>query len=468
MITQTQLAVGSSNDVFKSKSEPRFEQFWIRDLGFSLKVRKLELLSALPAAERLLVAILRGDRDMACSSLSSRDHDFGAQLVKLVRANDFANLVLERIFELDLTQELSPLQDELRQPLLPHLTQMASLEVALSSSRERQFANILDILEQHSSDLLWVKGVHLSRTVYSKKQFRNHGDFDVIVRHKSIEAVLKTLQRAGFHCLPGSAYTNQLGAGPTDDHLDKFLVPSPDWIPVSALTMKNGLRPAPLDIKVGALDRGIQCREIDRIFDQAMEGICLGRKYFAPSLVDHLMISLRNLERDRFVGWKTLLDVSLLSASINRSDSWNVFMARCKIEGIQISAWMGLSLVAERLGTAIPSSVLEALAPSNSIILKYCVFTANPHFVWNVNSLPMLIWNALVSEDRMRKLSILARSLLPDRVFLSKYYLRGNRLTLMQHITCLMWHWLVLLLPAGIVRRSFGQILWHQSTDSNN
>lgn len=77
----------------------------------------------------------------------------------------------------------------------------------------------------------------------------------------------------------------------------------------------------------------------------------------------------------------------------------------------------------------------------------------------------MLLLSALAGENRKRKVDMLARSWLPGLKFLSGYYNRGKALSTLDRLRCLLLHWIVMILPAGVVRRTFGPQIWRVHYD---
>jgi len=436
----------------------KFNQIFVRNLGFSLKIYRLLPVTNLPSDERLLCALIGKSKETALALLELKtDKNFIEDFVALVERTGFAGLVLNELFELEIINEFN--QNFYNGDLKPSekLAQLAARESANHRQNESKFRDVLVILEQHLQSILWIKGAHLCRAIYPEPQFRQFGDFDVIVHPSSVERVIETLEQNTFISTPNAANCNQFGAGPTLHSRDLFLSPRADWIPTSAVTMKQGTK-YDIDIKLGPFDRGLQIRELDRLFSDAVDGSCMKHNYKAPCNVDHLMIMLRNLEKDRFRNWKSLLDVHLLSNQLSKDEkNWQIFLERCDREAVKTSAWVGLSLVVDRFATAVPSAVIDKLQPG---LLNSLSFLASPTFTWNSCGLPSLLFNAITSEDWSRKFLILASSFFPSVAFLSQYYKEGKTLKKTDIVLYTLVHWCVLVLPAGVTRRTFGRKLW--------
>jgi len=441
-------------------------QFWIRDPGFNLRLYKIVPQENLPVHEQLFAAIMRQDGRAAQELLRQKsDGQWSSvrpDLIKLVEETQFAGLVQERMYACGLAAQLNAaLIDPLRPlPFTTEISQMATKEVLIHNQLMLQFARVLSLLGSLSDKLLWIKGAQLCQAVYPIRHYRYFGDLDVVVPTGQLNELYRTLVKVGYNHVPESAFCHQEGVGPTNSDADFILRPSSDWIPASALTMVHTDLPL-IDIKMGPIDSGLQAVGLTRMFDQSGTFDCCGRSYRGPSLPDQLLISLFHLRKDSFKPWKTLVDIDLLVRKINASPHlWSQFSQACLEEGMKSAAWTGLGMASERLATPVPPQVIELLQPATRLS-KYLCFVGSSQFVWNSSSLAMLLFNAAISEDRVRKLKVLAASWLPPRSFLLDYYAPGARMVTPFTVPiCLVLHWLVLTLPAGLVRRTIGQWIW--------
>jgi hypothetical protein len=157
-----------------------------------------------------------------------------------------------------------------------------------------------------------------------------------------------------------------------------------------------------------------------------------------------------------------LLDIKLLSEKINETpENWNEFIRRCRVEGVSTACCAGLSLAVDRLGLAgVEKPIAETNAVDQGIARRVFSFTVTPLFYWNTSSLPMLLVNAFLADDSSRKMSVLKRSFVPDKKFLANYYFGKQNVNSIELSLGLLLHWLVLFLPGGLIRRTFGPRIW--------
>lgn len=458
---------------------PDLTKFWVRSLGFSNEFTHIKTLEQLSAAERLFAALLRDDCAAAQAIFAGKDDlkTVCEALAELVRIESLACIIYERLVKLGLLQEFQRSNEPSIAEALASIRRMSMVNASNHYQLEQKFSRVLSVTSDFRDHALWVKGAHLSRTVYEPAYFRHFGDLDVIVEPSQLEPFVESLRSAGFTSFHSPAYCNQLGVGPVNRPFDVIRVPLPGWIPTGAITMNRQSDGGLVDIKVGPFERGVQAIEFDRMFAEAEKAACLGTSYLGPSRPDHLVIMVCNFAKNRFKTWRTLLDIHMLTISLNQTPgSWQRFVAICKTESVSVAAWVSLRIAADRLHTPIPDSVLRELAPRESVFTTLFSFTIEPAFVWNSTSLPMMLLNASVSADRKRKFDLLSRSILPSAEFLSAYYGKGQSgssvsddpaslnsrapMRPIDYLRYLLMHWYVLLLPAGFVRRTFGQQWW--------
>lgn len=350
--------------------------------------------------------------------------------------------------------------DQLPQKELEQLTKFARREAADQKMSDKLFSQVLQILKSVSSQIIWIKGTSLSRTIYQGDNQRVAGDFDAVVHSSKFSETHHLLRAHQFIEIKDPGFCNQLGVGPTESAEQLLLAPHPSLIPNSVTTMFLESWP-PIDLKLGPLDRGIQMCDIDKFFEEAEQLNIQGQVFFGPCRVDQMMICLHTFAKDRFSIWKNLFDIHLLANEFSKApELWQELVVRCKRESIEASAWASLVVSVDRLATVVPNSVLVQLEPPQDWCSRALTFAISPYFVWNANSLIMLLLNALTSSDRSRKLTLLFHSFFPSRNFIANYYNGGRHCNPLLAVALTVVHWLVIILPGGIVRKTFGKMLW--------
>ncbi|HEY9713102.1 MAG TPA: nucleotidyltransferase family protein [Chroococcales cyanobacterium] len=438
------------------------QDFLIRQGGNSSSIYKLKPTNQLAIEEQLLCAMLRNDRELSLALINKHDvKQWQPRLLHLVERNGLASAICESVYELRLNDTISDLLQQLRE--------LSSVELVGFERFDAQFLRFLDHISASQSKTIWYKGIALARSVYGDR-LRLSGDFDFIVQIDQLPGLLQALQSCGYEpVLNDTGFCNQLGVGPTNKIEQLFLVPASDFVPSAAIGLSKATWPV-IDMKFNPLDRGIKMVELDRFFSECLPIKWKNRIFLAPGHIDHLMICLVHFEKDRFQGWKWLVDIDMLIDQVNKiPQGWTEFVRRVKLEGVQPAVWGGLTLAVERLGSAVPSSVLSEITPLHTGAFgKLALFTVTPLFYWNTSSLPVLLINALVMDDSTRKLKLLVQSALPSKQFLSDYYWQSGQLNAATFLLCLFIHWLVICLPGGVVRHTFGRVLWaDQKLDLN-
>jgi len=458
------VAGGGATDggIKRSGNRASFERIWLREHGLSIQFSRVRRLNQLSGAEQLLAALLREDREECARILSDYGDDISADFASLVELECMASIVLQRLIDLDIGKALSAASV---QKALAKISRLAVKQVSRQLAFDRYFEKLLHLLSDLNEDVLWIKGAYLCRALYERPEFRQCGDFDIMTRLDRVELIVERLQLAKFKLLTEPAFCNQVGVGPSARPSDLFLSPNPGWAPTSVLALQSTQHPFCVDIKVAPMDRGVQAADLEHFFLQAEQPNYLGLKYRAPCLEDHLLIMLHNYEKDRFRTWRTLMDIHLIAQKLD-TQAWQHFVRRCEVEAISCGAWLGLSIAVDRLKTTVPAAVLESLEPKQSA-RAFFYFIVSSCFVWNTTSLPMLVVNALVSQDRAKKLRLLRGAFLPSREFLNTYYAQPGSRSFAQ-LFQLALHWLVLILPGGAARRILRNKIWRESEHAQN
>lgn len=469
--------------------------------GSSWQPILLRPLAQSPKQDKLISSILSGKAEDARllleQELNQKSTDTNTWLRQFfidAGLGNIAALIYERICYLDLVDIFEA--NETIKSQLNSLRSRAAFSVLEWNRLNENLELIINKLNQYDclSDCLFLKGTSLSRSLYKKPYHRLSCDFDLLTNSKKSGIVLKALAELGF--LPfvsHPGFCQQYGVGPTRSLDDLFLVPSPELEGCHNLTLVKENSPY-IEIKFNPLETGLTMIEAERVFAQSIK---VGKEaaIWAPNPIDHLLIELPHLHKHGLQGWSWLYDIHLLVEEINKEQqvktlidteegskistsdrvektgkeaNWHEFIRRCKVEGIEHSCWAGLALAKDRLGTMVPDTVLEELY-SNSVHGPQ-TYAISTEFIWNCNSLPILLLNALWHGNKDRKFKALKESFLPSKDFLQKYYqtrqTETNHDSWYQHIWHYLVHLLVLILPAGVIRHSIGKQLFSNDRTS--
>lgn len=437
----------------KSKHPEEFARFWVRGHAGSLRFSRLCALLDLSPSEQLFAAILRNDKvESERLITTATDQDFSA-LIEIVEASTFASGILSRLIESDLFNRLSDKAKE-------KIRKLALQGAVNKKASDKTLAMLLDIFEPVRERIVWVKGSALSRTVYSGDDYRASGDIDIVAHPSALVECMQLLERAGFTRVTISGMCSQAGVGPIGRPVDLTLTPHPELIQCTATAFRRGDCPL-IDLKFGPFDRGVQMAELMRFFSDAIEVQANGKPFLIPSLPDNCLIAFDSLAKDRFDNWKTLFDIHLLTVEMAKAPSqWTELLRRIERESLQAAAWISLEMARDRFSSPVPDSVLVQLKPRINMFNCFGCFTVSYPFVWNATSLPVLLMNAGFSSDGKRKRDLLLKAFIPADQFLADYYGGGKPIDPLKHLFYLIVHWLVIIFPGGIIRRTVGQIFW--------
>ncbi len=413
---------------------------------------------------RLIGALLKSDRaaflkvlDQASLKSESLDRFFN----ELYWSN-LPVLMYQLLSELSLTEAIQPLKLSNGNDLIKRIREKAAQATLDYQTKSNQLLQLIDFFDQLIGHVVWLKGTSLSRSLYRQGDHRVSLDFDFVVDDAAKDLLLRCLQDNGFVPIwhePG--YCHQYGVGPVGSFARLALTPTSENEGCHNLSLKRPGWPM-IDLKMHPLDTGLKMKELDRFFLEASKINYSNITLLAPSTIDHLMISLLHFHKHGFCGWGWLYDIQLLATKLGeKPEQWSEFVRRCQYEGIQTSASMGLEAAKYHLSTTIPEDVLRQLRTWQAKLVPGGVMLAtSTEFVWNCNSLPMLLLNALVMGSSQRKMRVLFLSLFPSRQFLSQYYADGKSIVWHNYLLCLVLHWLLLFLPAGLIRRTYGRYIW--------
>ncbi len=410
-------------------------------------------LHQMPIEEQIFAALLREDKSFFESqNIVFSDHWTG--VIALAEQQQMASLMVTVMVDLGLAEILLG-----NKYSLAELKRIATREIINSDCISDRHVEILRKLGPLADQVVFIKGTALAHSVYRNKSMRSHCDLDIVVPEKKFIEVCRVLETSGFQPLTMDAgFCNQKGVGPTQTFADLLLRPANGWTPPAILTFNKPDWPQ-ADLKLSPFDIGMQMAGLEQFFSDSQRIVTNTCSFNVPSFHVQLAVSLYHLNKAHFDSWKYLLDVHLLANKMEAE--WDDFVITCSEEGLRPLAHAGLMLVIDRLHTAVPESVIRSLR-SQSKTSETPVLIIKPSFAWNLNSLPMLMINASTSSDGQRKWNLLLQSLRPSRTFLFTYYFPRNatsRSSLFYPFLLLL-HWLTLLLPGGLVRKTYGSLLW--------
>lgn len=452
--------------------QQRLKRFWIRKNGGSLKIVQIKLLSEQDPGTQMFAAVLR--KDAACIVTILANHDIGQwyrQVFRLIRTTSFAALILHCLQDRALLRQIIDSflsetvaytkSNKLQRRILAKLQRLAMIESLNCEKLNATFAKILSSLHGSTDNVIWIKGASLARSVYAHPEYRTSSDFDCVVRSAALQPTIETLaHNLDYRSAVSPSFCNQIGCGPTANITDFLLSPSSELLQPSPTSLAHPRGWPMIDLKLNPLGRGIAMVELERFFAEAPTIQWRSYRLRIPSTVDQLTIALINLaDKERFNNLRCLFDIHLLVNALNETPHlWQDFLQSCKAEGVEIPCRFGLLLANDYFGSAIPAKVLQELdCGAKSLWLTAAAFMIQPEFVWNSNSLVSLVLSSACTSDAHRRISVLVKAILPTTEFLQKYYASDRPIPT---ALCLIVHWLVLLLPGGIIRRTFGRHVW--------
>jgi len=428
--------------------------------GASFRTVVVARLADLPPHQRLIAALLRDDGAEAGRLIETSGDRLADGFCFDPATGALPALLYARLVESRLSESFSRLRTSDGSDALA-LIRNAAADASVKHARFNEFlGELLGITA--GLRVLFLKGTVFARSLYDEPQQRLSQDFDLLVAQDEAAVVVERLTTAGFRVEwrdPG--HCHQAGVGPSGSLENLSLRPSPLLAPCHNLTLRREGWPY-VELKFDPLETGMRMRELDRLFADARAIEWDGCSLPAPDLLDHLLLSLTHLHKHGFLGWMWLYDIHLMAPRIAGDEAlWGELARRSAVEGVEASAWAALDLARDRLSTPVPDWLLERLAPPSRNPLRrqlaYCVST---EFLWNSASLPMLALNAWLLGDGQRKRSALRQVICPSSSFLESYYAGGRHVSRWQRPFVLMLHWLVVLLPGGLVRRTFGRLFW--------
>ncbi len=311
------------------------------------------------------------DKPKAQRLLSSLSQQQLLRFCGLVRAESFAGLVMCSLHKLQLSQAASDVVLAGTQfqesgiwfglSLTKNLERMSIGESDYFEKFGVSLAAVARKLVSDGVDVLWTKGNTLARTLYEEPEHRRSSDFDLLLRPRDAQHLHNSLVSFGYRPIRADAgFCHQLNVGPTDSFRLLFLAPSSEFVPSSVVGYDKDGWPI-VDVKFNVLDKGLRSVETERVFDDAKTLKIAGSAMKYPSELDHLLISIIHAEKDRFVSWRSLVDIHLLCNYVSANGLWDELLRRARVEEVSLSVWAALTLVEDRFKTACRKACLGNL-----------------------------------------------------------------------------------------------------------
>lgn len=434
------------------------ERYWIFGGQAPQRLRRLVRYEHLPPAEQVLWLLLAGSPSMAdrvtTTRLTAAQQD---ALISLINRERLGGYILRGLDDSTLLQRLGQLVNG---DFENALRRQVYAELGYWERTIGVFASVHKILDGTLSHVVWLKGPGLAATVYPEAHLRQFNDLDIMVLPPAAEDVEEALLKAGFYSDLSARI--QTRAAPSGNVREVCLQPSAHYACADALVFRKPPN-AFVELKLDPLDRGLRMRQVDRLLENSAEVKLAGLTIACPGLQDQLLIACCHFRKDLFYGYRTLLDVHLLVQKLNSiGTDWDEFAKLVEEEGLSDSVWATLGLAIDRLGTPVSQALVNRLRPRMPGAHLF-TYTQSYMFLWNFNSLPALLAQTLLCEDRQRKREALSQALFPNFEFLRAYYAPGLPPNFMTWWLCMILHWFVLLMPSAVIKRTVGLCLWKTS-----
>jgi hypothetical protein len=240
------------------------------------------------------------------------------------------------------TPRLAELAPETRDALFEPLTALRER----TERQDRELARLLGRLRAEGLEPVVLKGPALRRTVYSESVERRFGDFDLLFPSEHVDAAIRVATEAGY-AFPFSANKR---SGYRDLHFHELLR-HPERFSAEfhwGLTKPNG--PFHLDPEL-FLEESLR-----------IEGTGGTPLRVPPAELMLLHLSWQGI-RHSFSRLVYMVDFDRLLASSPELD-WDRVVALARQGGLESLVVLSLALTRELLGTAIPATPLQQLAPA--------------------------------------------------------------------------------------------------------
>jgi len=424
-------------------------------------IKKVPHLKSRTQIEQLICALLREDRNEALDVVPriAQQTRVADEIVAQFVGSQLFGLLYDRVHSLGLSNHFSTIQTETGVSLLTKLRELQALEVVYQEKLNNCLQELADILSG-TADVQILKGPALARALYPEPHYRHSIDIDLLLKIDEMLPAHKRLVESGFQTViadPG--FCVQYGIGPTNKIEDLLLSPHPRLLPSASLAFKKPGWPY-VELRVDPFESGLLSPDSAGLFDRAVSIKWNDSSLTMPAPPDHLLIELAHFAKHGFSGWHWLWDIHLLARSLSTCD-WSEFVALSRRNELCLTTWAGLEMASSYLGTEIPQAVTSQLCPGrHSWTGRLFAFTVPPILLWNLHSIIEHALGAAFAENAQTRRRILAEIIKPPDEFILSYYFAGKDPGLIGRVFGLLLHWLVIIAPGGLIRRTFGRLIW--------
>jgi hypothetical protein len=358
--------------------------------------------------DELLLACARIELEPAISRrverLLTADLDWDRLVTRAVRQG-IPTLVYHHLRTLDGHKVVAP-------PVWTTLEQ-AYRVAGLQAMRQRfEVGRLLDALQGTGVQIIALKGLALSETIYPDPALRPSGDIDLLVRFQDVQMVEKVLQELGYEPdedpLPAEWYTPY-----NAHHLVPYRLPGREVL----IEVHWDLAPPQEGFSI----------DVEGLWERAESALILERQVGVLSPVDLLAyLGLHASARSRFrSGLRQLVDVAEVARHYGAKLDWAELAARADRWEAQRWVYLALRVTSELLGATNLDGALSAFQPATldeGLVDHACQL---------VLSVPSVEDPGLVSDNLARflsapsfgeKLSVLAQILFPSQEWIVHFY----------------------------------------------
>lgn len=433
-----------------------FAPYWHRGEGLALKFWKPLSYEQLPHWEQWLCQCLRTESSSEAgfdTRLNQQDEEFLLARIEQERLAGYISAQLQKTRFVSLRNCVS---DDFR----ARLRRMSAEESGYLDAYVQRFGRLYETVKNVQGKILVLKGPALATLVYPIPEMRVSGDIDLLVSSEALMETEAALLAAGY--FSDLEARIQTGAAPASTMAEVCLQPGDLFVCCDGLVFRSEFGEF-VELKIDPLDRGLKMPGLSKVFENAITVDVFGLSVNCPNLEDQLLIACCNLQKDLFNDTRRMLDIHLIVEQLNRQHyAWEKLVDRARREFLEPSVWIALAVTCDRLATKLDEKSMNDLRPKG-LRGRWLTYTLNYIYIWNYNSLPMLLAQTFFSSERARRQKALVDAMFPSRQFLSAYYFSGQENDgIFQYFFAILLHWFVLLMPSAIIKRTVGLFLWRE------